>query len=85
LRAISKLENYYTIIDSKTAIQGIIIPGNQEVMQVSQMLYENGFDVRGIRFPTVEKGTERLRVCLHSFNGEDEIEKLVQLLLKSKK
>lgn len=85
LREISKLENYYTIIDSKTAIQGIIIPGNQEVMHVSQMLYENGFDVRGIRFPTVEKGTERLRVCLHSFNGEDEIKKLVQLLLKSKK
>ena len=85
LEEVTKLKNYYSVIDSKTAIQGIIIPGNQEVMQVSKKLYENGFDVRGIRFPTVEKGTERLRICLHSFNSEEEIERLVQLLIESKK
>lgn len=45
------------------------------------LLLKNGFDVRAILSPTVAKGTERLRVCLHSFNSENDIKKLIKLVV----
>ena len=32
-----------------------------------------GFDARPIRTPTVPAGSERIRVCLHSFNEAEDI------------
>lgn len=66
---------------TNSAIQQIIIPGNGQVRAASQYLAKNGFDVRPIVSPTVPAGKERLRICLHSFNTEDEISKLVELLM----
>ena len=37
-----------------------------------------GFNVRPIVAPTVKEGTERLRICLHAFNSEEEIRKFVK-------
>jgi 8-amino-7-oxononanoate synthase len=34
--------------------------------------------VRAIVAPTVKKGTERVRVCLHAGNTFEEVERLVQ-------
>lgn len=73
-----KLENYFLPGDS--AIHCCVIPGNVEVKTAANMLQENGFDVKAILSPTVAKGKERLRICLHSFNTEFEIENLVKLL-----
>ena len=42
----------------------------------SKNLIQQGFDVRSILSPTVPKGDEGLRICLHSFNSEKEIERL---------
>jgi 8-amino-7-oxononanoate synthase len=70
----------YTILDSFSPIQGIIIPGNEQVMNVANNLQRNGFDVRAIRYPSVAAGSERLRICLHSYNSEDEIAHLIKLL-----
>lgn len=66
---------------TNSAIQQIIIPGNEQVRSASKYLAEKGFDVRPIVSPTVPAGTERLRICLHSFNTEDEISGLVELLM----
>ncbi|MBE7177630.1 MAG: 8-amino-7-oxononanoate synthase [Mucilaginibacter polytrichastri] len=66
--------------ESDTAIQQVIIPGNARVREVAKMLGENGFDVRPIVSPTVAAGQERLRICLHSFNTEEEIARLSELL-----
>jgi 8-amino-7-oxononanoate synthase len=41
---------------------------------------EAGLLVKGIRSPTVAVGSERLRVCLHSFNNEGEVTLLVETL-----
>ena len=60
-------------IPSSSAIHSCIIKGNNEVKQVAQIIQENSFDVRPILSPTVPKGDERLRFCLHSFNSKEDI------------
>ena len=68
--------------NSASAIQTFIIPGNTAVRQNAQRLQQKGFDVRPILSPTVPKGSERLRICLHAFNADEEIGSLT-LALKS--
>jgi len=70
----------YDILKSETPIQIVIIPGNEEVKNVAEMLQENHFDVRPILYPTVPKGQERLRIVLHSFNSGEEVGKMLGFL-----
>jgi 8-amino-7-oxononanoate synthase len=77
---IAAVSKKYKILDSISPIQGIIIPGNEAVIKTAKILQENGFDVRPIRYPSVAAGSERLRICLHSFNSESEIRNLIKLL-----
>ena len=67
----------FQLIESNTPIQSIVIPGNDAVKMAAQRLQQNGLDVRPIVSPTVPKGKERLRVCIHAFNTQQEIEKLI--------
>lgn len=64
-------------LDSKSAIQALIVSGNHEVKHISSKLNEAGFHVFPILSPTVEKGKERIRICLHEFNTEKEITDLL--------
>ncbi len=68
------------MIPSSSAIQGIIVPGNLQVKAASRELQDAGFDVRPIMHPTVPIGSERIRICLHAFNTEKEIEDLTNKL-----
>ena len=65
---------------SKSAIQCAIIPGNEKVKSIANQLQEKGFDVKAILSPTVPEGQERLRFCLHSYNSNEEISNVLQLL-----
>ena len=76
LHGISGLE----IPRSDSPIVPIVIPGNEEVKAAAAVLQESGFDVRPILAPTVAKGTERLRVILHSFNTLEEIDRMTAVL-----
>ena len=67
-------------VESTSAIQCLIFSGNENVKRVSARLKENNFDVRPILSPTVPKGSERLRICLHTFNSDEDVLALVQLL-----
>ena len=62
--------------DSIGPIQSLIIPGNNNVKALAEELQKAGLDVRPILSPTVAAGTERIRVCVHAFNSEEEIELL---------
>ncbi len=81
---IHQLINYFrkkfTVHDSLSPIQRIIISGNDEVKKAAEHIQKNGFDVRPILSPTVPKGKERLRICLHAFNTEEQIDKLFDLI-----
>jgi 8-amino-7-oxononanoate synthase len=61
-------------------IQPIYIPGTENVRYYSKKLREHGLDVRAIVAPTTRRGKECLRVVLHSFNREEEIDKLIEVL-----
>ena len=76
----AKIKEKYSVLDSISPIQGIIIPGNDSVMKMAQKLQEHALDVRPIRYPSVAAGTERLRICLHNYNSEEEIRELISLL-----
>ena len=81
-RSIAKKYPQFTILDSLSAIQGVIIPGNHECKRASEKLLEATIDARPILSPTVEAGTERLRICLHTFNSAPEIQALFYELAK---
>jgi len=64
-------------LSSPSPIQGVIVPGNKECVEVSRMLSGRGFHVLPIRSPTVPAGTERLRIILHYHNTEEEVNSLM--------
>jgi 8-amino-7-oxononanoate synthase len=61
-----------------TPIQTAIFQDAHSVKKISSQLQESGFDLRAIVAPTVPKGKERLRICLHAFNEDDDIRRLCQ-------
>jgi 8-amino-7-oxononanoate synthase len=65
---------------SQTPIQGVVIPGNDAARAAAAHLQQEGFDVRPILYPTVPAGAERLRIVLHSFNTEEELNGLIGAL-----
>ena len=67
-------------VRSKSAIQSVIIPGNEKVKSIANALQQNGFDVKAILSPTVPEGQERLRFCLHSYNSKEEMTQVLTLL-----
>ena len=69
-------------IPSRSAIQSLVYPGNSAVRELAKTLQDQGFAVWPILHPTVPKGQERLRICLHSFNSQDEILALINALKK---
>ena len=74
----------WQIKPSETAIQAIIIPGNEAVKRVAGVLQENKLDARPILYPTVPRGQERLRIVLHSFNEPAELDFLLKCLENSR-
>ncbi|MBF0351857.1 MAG: 8-amino-7-oxononanoate synthase [SAR324 cluster bacterium] len=71
--AISFLESY-------SPIQGALIPGNEKARQTALFLQKSGFAVKAILSPTVPAGTERLRICLHVHNQQEQIMRLLEAL-----
>lgn len=69
-------------LESRSAIQSCIIPGNEQVKNIAESLKKEGFEVKPILSPTVPKGRERLRFCLHAFNSEEEINRVLKILTK---
>ena len=67
-------------LESDSPIQPIVVPGNEAVRSLAQALRDKGFDLKAVLAPTVPKGKERLRICLHVYNSEKEIEALIKAI-----
>ncbi|WP_294263200.1 pyridoxal phosphate-dependent aminotransferase family protein [uncultured Chryseobacterium sp.] len=61
-------------------IQAIVIPDNKRLKALHDILSSNGFLTYAVFSPTVKERTERLRICLHSFNTEEEIKMLAGII-----
>lgn len=59
-------------------IFAIILGENGQAKALSQLLKNKEIDARPILSPTVPKGTERIRICLHAFNTPKEIDLLFE-------
>ena len=70
----------YELLSSNSPIQSLIVKGNTGVKKFSETMQQKGFDVRPILHPTVAKGSERIRICLHSYNTETEVLQLLQAI-----
>ncbi|MEJ6783236.1 8-amino-7-oxononanoate synthase [Aminobacter sp. Piv2-1] len=65
---------------SGSQILPIVIGDNAQAMALAEALQARGFDVRGIRPPTVPEGTARLRISLTLNVGEDDVSALFAAL-----
>ena len=68
------------LLESTSAIQGIKCKDNAQAMDLQNHLQQHKFALAAIRYPTVAKGEERIRVVLHAFNTEDEIKRLLEAI-----
>lgn len=65
---------------TQSPIQPVYISDIEKLRALAKRLKEKGVDVRAIVPPTVSRGKECLRVVLHSFNREEEIDQVVEVL-----
>lgn len=77
-----KSTNNYRLLPSDSAIQILVTDSNEKAKQLAGNLQQAGFDVRSILSPTVAKGAERIRICLHSFNSDNEVTLLTDTINK---
>ncbi len=70
-------------IPSVSAIHCAIVPGTEQVKLLAASLRNHKFDVKPILSPTVPKGKERLRFCLHAYNSKEEISEVLSQLSKA--
>lgn len=80
-QAVNTGENF-ALLNSDSPIQCIILGSNEMAREAARQLQMNNLDVRPILSPTVAQGTERVRICLHSFNSENELTLLATTLNK---
>ena len=65
---------------SGSQIMPLVLGDDARTMQLAQNLREAGFDIRGIRPPTVPVGTSRLRISLTLNIGKPQIDALADTL-----
>ena len=79
----SELSLYGNLTNNATSpIQCLLISGTERCRNASNELQHQGFDIRPIFYPTVPRGLERLRICLHAFNESWQISSLTNQLSK---
>nr|WP_293304088.1 8-amino-7-oxononanoate synthase [Allomuricauda sp.] len=79
-KQVSLLDLEDCFIESKSAIQCALVPGNEKVKTIAAALQEEGFEVKPILSPTVKAGEERLRFCLHAYNTKEEISRILHIV-----
>ena len=68
---------HLSVLKSNSAIQGVLFSTNNTAKLAAAFLQKQGFDARAILSPTVPAGKERIRICIHQFNTEQEIIALI--------
>ena len=69
---------------SESPIRPFLVGDSQRALKLSRSLEEQGLLVPAIRFPTVPRGTERLRISLSTSHDGEEITRLARALVEVK-
>lgn len=69
-----------TLSATDSPIQSVIVPDNKQLLHLKHSLSLQGLQTYAVFSPTVKLGTERLRICLHTFNKEEDILLLTQVI-----
>ena len=72
------LTSYF--IPSRSPIQSFLLPDSSDPEEIKKVFQEHKMGAKIIFPPTVPKGQERIRICIHSFNTSSEIQRILQLL-----
>lgn len=75
-----ELGRYGFPAQSDSAILPIVVGEEKQAMSAMEALKERGYYVSAIRYPTVARGSARLRVALMSSHTREELEGLAQAL-----
>lgn len=70
----------WTLMESITAVQPIIIGDNAESMRAAASLYQQGLWVPAIRPPTVQEGSARLRLTLSAAHTKDDVARVIEAI-----
>ena len=73
----------WSLIESKTPIQPLVIGENDETVQVANRLMSEGLWVPAIRPPTVPVGTARLRITFSAAHSHAHVDQLVDALQRA--
>lgn len=70
----------WSLLDSPTAIQAVVVGDNATALALSQALDAQGLSVPAIRPPTVPVGTARLRITLSAAHTQADLQQLLAAL-----
>ena len=70
----------WRLLPSPTAIQPLLVGGNDAAVQLAERMFARGLWVPAIRPPTVPVGTARLRISLSAAHRESQIDDLIAAL-----
>lgn len=73
----------YPLLESQSAIQGVIIGDEIKATKLAEVLGNAGIWVNAMRYPTVGKGLARLRITITAKHTENDIERLSKCLKDS--
>ncbi|WPO81017.1 aminotransferase class I/II-fold pyridoxal phosphate-dependent enzyme [Chryseobacterium sp. JJR-5R] len=69
-----------SISSEGSPVQAVLIPDTRKLKSLQKTLYDKGLLTYAVCSPAVKEGSERLRICIHSFNTEEEIIKLTGII-----
>ncbi len=74
------LQKFTSIGNSESQIVPVFLGQAKKALHLSEILKNEGYDIRAIRYPTVAKQTERLRICVHYNHPINSLKKLARIL-----
>lgn len=75
------LSDRFSLKKTESPIVPLLMDSTKEALKKAEQLREQGLDVRAIRFPSVPKEKERLRIILKYAHSPEQIEKLKENFL----
>ena len=80
LSALVQQHPHWSLPDSVTAIQPLVVGSNEDALRLSATLEQTGVWVPAIRPPTVPAGTARLRFTLSAAHTQAQLDQLLAVL-----